>query len=134
MLTILSDQRTTVNVRHLIIKGSSFFVIGRNVTRITDIIHISGNCLQFHVPETGESNTIQFTDHDLHSFPPKERFYHAEFKSIQDFMCSTIIASSASALHGTEETRNIIQRMHYHVCIDSNYNYIKFLLYGMYTI
>ena len=93
MLTILSDQGTPVNIRHLIITGSSSWVIGRNVTRHTDIIHINGNFLQFNVPETGDSTTINLTDHDFHSYLLKERFYHAEFKSIQDPMCSTIIAS-----------------------------------------
>ena len=84
MLTILSDRGTPVNIRHLIIKGSSSWVIGRNVTRLTDIIYINGNCSQFNVPETGESNTIQLNDHDFHNYILKERFYHAEFKSIQD--------------------------------------------------
>lgn len=128
MLTTLSDQGTPVNIRHLIIQGSSAWVIGRNVTRLTDIIHLNGNFLKFDVPETCEPNTIQLTDHDFHSYLLREKFYHSEFKSIQDPKCSSIVASSASATLSWNGTKKIIKRIHEHVCGHSNYNDIKLLL------
>lgn len=96
MLMILSDQETPVYIRHLIVEGSSPWVIGRNVTNNANIYHLEGSFLEFTVPSSGVRNTLALTDYDTHSYLRRERLFHANFPSVQDLVSASLCASSAS--------------------------------------
>ena len=73
MISTLTGTSVPINIRYLIIEGSSQWVIGRNVTKHCNIIHIGGNRLEF--PRLDELfQTIALTVHDLHSYIPWIRF------------------------------------------------------------
>lgn len=71
-----SDQGYPIKIKHLIIEGSSQWVIGRNVTKYCDIIRIGGNALKLPVENDGSGATfISLVDHDLHCYIPHEVFH-----------------------------------------------------------
>ncbi len=70
LLSGKSDQGTLVNIRHLVIEGSSQWVIGPNVTKMCDILHIGKNVLQLPAYENSAQATITLVDHDMHSYVP----------------------------------------------------------------
>ena len=75
LLSLLSDQGVKVEIRHLIIEGSSPWIIGRNVTRHSDIIHRKGNYLHFSLLQSNATNTLQLINHDFHSYLPSHIFF-----------------------------------------------------------
>ena len=74
MITAQSDQGNDVNIRHLIIKGTSQWVIGRNVTKCCNIIHIGENILQLPCVSNSNPDTISLHDHDMHCYIPYSSF------------------------------------------------------------
>ena len=108
LLSLLSDQGVKMKIRHLIIEGSSPWIIGRNVTRHTDIIHRKGNFLQFSLPQSNDTNTLQLIDHDFHSYLPRHKFYNDEYVSVHDPHSTAICSLSGSAhVSWSEKKKNI---------------------------
>lgn len=68
-LSLLTDQGNLVNMRHLAVEGSSQWMIGRNVTKSCDILHIGRNVLKLP-----NGDTISLIDQDLYSFIPYDSF------------------------------------------------------------
>ena len=77
ILSITSEEGTVSNIRHLIIDGSSQWLIGRNVTTKANIMHADGDCLSFPSSD-GSFDTLSLTTHEMHSYLCKKRFYHVD--------------------------------------------------------
>jgi len=127
MFTALSDQGNYIRMRHLIIEGSSQWLIGRNVTKSCDILHIGKNLLKLP-----DDDTISLVDKDLHSFIPyntfcgKRRVLCESDKST--IFCATAIVSCSEESRPWIETKKIVDKVHTHVCGHSNFSDIKILL------
>lgn len=66
MFARLTDEGNEVRIRHLIMEGSSKWVIGRNVTKCRDIIRVGDNTIQL----LEDGGIISLQDHDLYCFVP----------------------------------------------------------------
>ena len=125
MLTIDSDQGDPLSINHLVIEGSSPWVVGRNVTTKRNIIHASGDYLQFFQPD-GNELTLDLIEHDMHSYLPRSKFYHDAYISTHDPTSAALCNFSVTM--NWKDTKKIIDRVHAHVCGHSNYNDISLLL------
>lgn len=89
-LPMAADCGSTIIVRHLILEGSSQWVIGRNVTSQCDIVHVNGNMLS--VPTSDSTRLhITMTDHNFHSYIP-----YNEFCRINSLAISANLASASA--------------------------------------
>lgn len=70
ILTSKTNRGSEVNICHLVIVGSSQWVVGRDVTQLCNIVHIGANVLQF--PEN--AGTILLENHDLLCYVPYSIF------------------------------------------------------------
>ena len=129
LLSICSEEGTVINIRHLVIEGSSQWLIGRNVTTKGDILHASGDILRFPSKD-GTCITLSLVTHDMHSFLEKERFYHKEYCSLHDNSMTTLLANAST--HPKEmpwsQRKDVIHKVHNHVCGHSNFRDIRLLL------
>lgn len=57
----------TIQLRHLVLDDSSNCVIGRNITKHSNIIHMNENVLQIPYGN-GKTVSIPLVDHDVHSY------------------------------------------------------------------
>ena len=69
IVTARLDDGTTVNIKHVVIEGSSQLINGRNLDSKCDIIHNDGNYLK-----TADGVRIPLENIDLHSFLPFSLF------------------------------------------------------------
>lgn len=59
MLEFIPDQGRPIQICHIIVDGSSPWLLGRNITRLTYILHVNGNCLCFPAKDgTRDTMTI----------------------------------------------------------------------------
>ena len=63
------NDGTDINIRHIVIEGSSQWVIGRNVTTKCDIIHTNGDYLKL-----SDQVRIPLQNVDMHSYVPSHIF------------------------------------------------------------
>ena len=128
MLSLRSNEGSVLRLRHLIIEGSSPWLIGRNVTAKGNILHASGNRIEFPHPD-GSVDTIQLIDHDMHSYMRKEFFFHEQHKSLHDPTVQLLCSYTAASVDLTwKKRKELIDKVHRHVCGHSNYRDIRMLL------
>ena len=70
-LHLMTDSGSLITIRHLVIEGSSQWVLGRNITRTCNILHIGRHALQ--LPSVS-NEFVSLMDHDRHSHVPIGRF------------------------------------------------------------
>jgi len=126
----MSQQGNPIHIRHLVIDGSSQWLIGRNVTKLCDIIHQNENVLKLP-PEndTKKSDTIKMIDHGFHSYLPWDIFCSEKTKEKPvtfKFFCATAQIEGKSTSWAA--TKKIVDKVHKHICGHSNYTDIKLLL------
>ena len=119
MLQMLTDNNNVIEIRHLIIQGSSQWVIGRNLTSKTNIVHIDGDYIL--LPNGDHLSMIQGKD-SLHSFLPSSKFRAGE--KLSALVC---LLANSKPLTWTD-TVKIVDKVHKHVCGHSNFNDIRTLL------
>lgn len=68
VLFMSSHLGDVVSVRHLIIENSSQWVIGRNVTKFSNIVHIDGNYLQLPRNAHGINERISLINQGKYSY------------------------------------------------------------------
>lgn len=108
VLSVQVDNRTIINIRHVVIDGPSQWVIGRNVTAVTNIIHIGRNAIEI----INDQNTdyISIVNRKRLSFIPLSSFMEGtEHSTINNF-------------HGTiinerpwKDVKAIVDKVHKHV-------------------
>lgn len=127
-LCIKTDEGNVMSVRHLIIEGSSQWVIGRNVTMKCNIQHIGGNKLVLR----DSNDTEQLRDVGFHSYLPYERFVPSSIdfsKHVSSQLyCATAQIHENITHRPWNEKRKVIEKVHRHVCGHSKYHDMKLLL------
>lgn len=93
VLTAESDNRNPVRITHLLLDGSSQWVIGRNVTRKANIEHINRNALVFMIGD--HRDYISLVYHNFLSYITMDRFHSSG--NVE----STLYCLSAIALEAT---------------------------------
>jgi len=129
-LTAQSEQGNPIHIKHLVIDGSSQWVIGRNVTKLCDIIHQTANVLKLPPdPDTNISDTLKLIDQDFHSYLPWDIFCS---KSRKDMPIISTFYCASARIEGQNDSwasiKKIVDKVHKHICGHSNYTDIKLLL------
>ena len=134
MISARTDGNEIVEINHLIISGSSQWVIGRNVTRACDIVHIGGNRLNLPSADGGTENadTISLVDSDMHSYMPYDIFLRCANASSEivgsRLYCATATIGSSRDSPSWKDVQKIVDKVHKHVCGHSSFSDIKTLL------
>lgn len=81
--------------RHLIVDGSSQWLIGQNVTTKSNIMKADGDYLSF-LSGDGTFDIVKLTAHDMKSYLYKEMFYHVDYKSINNPKITSLWANAVS--------------------------------------
>lgn len=120
-----SDDGINVSIRHLVIEGSSQWIIGRNVTTHCDIIHSNGNYLRMK-----NGSTITLHDHDMHSYVPYTAFCKTKLDYTAETMlfCATASIPSIQSARPWVELKHVIDKVHSHVCGHASFSDMKVLL------
>ncbi len=121
VLTACSDTGRDVKITHLVLEGSSQWVIGRNVTRNANLEHLGRNAISFFVENVPES--ISLIDHEFLSYIPMSTF----LKSID---VTTLTCHNGNTLMNKKwsEVVKIIDKVHKHVCGHATYTDFQLLL------
>ena len=132
MLRFRSDAGNEIEIRHIVIDGSSPWVIGRNVTRKCDIVHINGNYIRFP-PSDGVSDTLSMSDYNLHSYIPLEAVLKPHALSppvsiLTGFSADLDIESKRGVNRPWSELKRIVDRVHDHTCGHASFSDIRTLL------
>lgn len=69
IFNVRTSDGSNIELRHLVLDGSYNWVIGRNITRFSNINHMDENTLQV-TDANGRTSKIPLLDHDLHSYLP----------------------------------------------------------------
>jgi len=115
VITARSDQGGDVSIRHLVIQGSSQWIIGRNVTSSCNMVRIGRNVLEL----PGNSGTVSLVNHDLHCYVPFETFcagYLEPLKVNAVMFCATSKLDDAVEKRPWSEVKAIIDKIHRHIC------------------
>lgn len=123
---VRSQNNAIVSIRHLLIGGSSSWVIGRNITRPYNMLHIGENALQ--LPRM-KGDKIPMIDNKFHSYIAYDRF-------LSDRLSSPSLSCLSASPHATEkrvldswaETRRIVDKVHRHVCGHATFSDMRTLL------
>lgn len=128
ILKAKTDQDSSVFIRHLIIDGSSQWVVGRNVTKYCNIVHIGGN--KIVLPDTNDSITL--TNVQYHSHIPYCAFIHGDkdcsVAMDKKLFCATATIANTDIIRPWNEVKKVIDKVHKHICGHSNYSDIRILL------
>lgn len=127
-----TDSGSVVNNRHLIIYGSSKWIVGRNVTKKYNINHIDKNVLQLpNEKSMAPFDNIILIDDDLHSYIPYHIFHpdniHNNAHSPRNFCATTVLSNTPTKLTWSEK-KKIVDKVHRHICGHSTFKDIKILL------
>lgn len=122
-----------MNIRHLVIDGSSQWVVGRNVTNYCDILHVNQNILKLPPDASGNSQgSVTLVDRDMHTYIPHTAFtFQAETLTPRHettLFCATAHIDGNLAKKPWKDLKNIVDKVHKHVCGHSTYSDIKILL------
>ena len=93
-ITAILDDGTNVNIIHVVIEGSSQWIVGRNVTTKCDVIHTNGKYLKLPDDSRIPLQTVEF-----HSYMPHETFSKKEG-------CSSLNAKLFCATFNLNDTEN----------------------------
>ena len=104
-----------VNMRHIVIEGSSQWLIGRNVTTKCDIIHTNGNHLKLSNHTIITLQTIH-----IHSYVPPYIFMDRRNSNCSTFdanlLCATRVLKELTNDRPLSQLKKINDKVHKHVC------------------
>lgn len=122
VLTAISDSSNSINITHLVLEGSSQWVIGRNVTRKANIEHLERNALA--VVADGITDYVSMIDHEFLSYIPLDCFT-ANRKSASTMSCLSAVTTCDKPW---SEVKKVIDKVHKHVCGHATLTDYKLLL------
>ena len=116
-----------INIRHIVIEGSSQWLKRRNVPSKCDIIHSNGNFLKIN-----DNMHIPLLNFDMHSYIPSSIFLKQETESHSIFQaklfCATGTIHNSTYSRPWTELKKIIDKLHKHVCGHASLSDIQILL------
>ena len=133
-LTVRSNAGRSVVIRHLVIDGSSQWVIGRNIVRKCNLLYDQQNILQLPAyTDSGEREFIPLIDDDMHSYIAYEMFAPNEIKLSEQVHKSMYCATAQIPFDQNSELsfpklKKIVDTVHRHVCGHASFSDIKTLL------
>lgn len=83
-LTIDLDQKTFLDICHVIIEGSLPWAVLRKMTRKRASMYVSGKYIQLPSPGAENKLMLKLPDQDMHSHVRRERFYYCKADSTDD--------------------------------------------------
>ena len=122
VLSAQSDSGRTICITHLVLQGSSQWVLRKNITRKADIEHIDRNALTFKAH--GEHDCITLTNSEVLSYIMLSRFVKPNMEE------SVLNGLSGRMLDQKpwNEIKSIIDKVHKHVCGHANFTDFQSLL------
>jgi len=127
MLTAKTDEGNEIDIRHLVIEGSSQWIIGRNVTQLCNIVRIGKNMLEL----PNNSGSISLRNYDLHCYVPYEIFCSQssfERGNMATMFCAAAKLDTFEDIRPWKDVKSIVDKVHKHVCGHSNYSDMRILL------
>ena len=118
VLTAYSDSNRKVDITHIVISGSSQWIIGRNVTKYSNIEHINKNALVFKTED--QLDYISLVEHKFLTYIPIERFYRE--KQVIGGLSAVTVSNRP-----WKEIQKIVDKVHRHVCGHASYSDFKML-------
>lgn len=131
MIRFRSESSQNVDIRHIIVDGSSPWVIGRNVTRKCDIIHLNDNIIKFP-SVNGVCDTMKMIDYNRHSYIPMSSVWTPQHfsPSTHKFAGFTgnLTINDKNANRPWSDVKRIVDRVHDHTCGHATFSDIKTVL------
>lgn len=122
MISGHSDNGRCVEIRHLVLDGSSQWVIGKNVTKYANILHADQKVIEFMVGDVKDS--FSMIEHEFLSYIPLVAFA-PKAKRLSVMLC---LNGNICNNYSWNETKSIINKVHRHVCGHANYTDMRLLL------
>ena len=137
VLTCYTDSKRPICIRHLVIEGSSQWLIGRNVTSHCNQLRINDNRIQ--LPKFDHhQDYLSIVESDTHDYIALDRFVQQDSSSTTSARSVVSLAgnsvcvseSTSKQLKGRSlsDITRIVNRVHDHVCGHSSYGDIRTLL------
>ena len=127
-LKFKADSGQMIKICHIVVSGSSPWLIGSNVTTNCDIIHLKGHYIRFP-NTTGNLDRMTLVNHQHHSYVP----FRAVVTKVQNGKSINCLAGFGIS-HPENQTltwpyiKRIVDRVHKHVCGHAAYSDIRTLL------
>lgn len=102
VLYLVTDSSSLIAVRHIVIEGSSQWILGRNITRRCNIIHLDRHVLQL---PCSKSEYISLIDFNRHSHVSLDRFIPQNTLSQ---VVSSYVSNPTEPITAPDKTSNII--------------------------
>lgn len=99
----------------MVIKGSSQWIVGRNVTKHCKITRCNGNNLELPaLSDSGQKMLISIVDYDLHSYVPLSAF--GIISCSTKVYCAVNYFAAKATERSWSEIKAIVDKVHKHVC------------------
>lgn len=129
-----SDSGYKISIRHIVVEGSSPWVLWRNITRKCDLVHMEGHYIRFP-PINRISDSMTMIDHNIHSYVPLPSVYHLNSSSPSTI---NLIALNAQ-INGQADPDNkskltwpqlkrLVDLVHDHTCGHATFSDVRFFL------
>ena len=118
----MSENGRKVFIRHLVLDGSSQWIIGENVTQHSNIMHIGQNALQFVTD--GVSDTFTMIDNNFLSYLPMSVF-SSENNEAPVLSC---LNGNISKKPSRNQVKAIVDKVHKQVCGHTNLTDMRLIL------
>lgn len=113
-----------IGIRHLVVEGSSQWLLGLNVTRACNHLHINDNRLQFPTTSDGKQDHLSMMGSETHNYVLLNLFLDLKSEKsskFRDLVCLLGIitsqkVSSDQCKKNMNELSRVVNRVHNHVC------------------
>ena len=123
--TAIASDGTNVNITHVVVKGSSQWIVGPNGTTKCDTIHTNGNYLKMPYDSRTALQTFEFHSYMTHEISFKKEGY-SSFQA--KLFCATVDLNDSENQTPWSELKKIIDKVHKHVYGHASISDFKILL------